>query len=1831
MAEINEIIIALKAQGFTEFAQKAGLPVLAVKSLAEAMESTGFRSAKALNKWRLAQEQSGAITKAFSLQLEQAIKTYNKFVSTLEQTPRQAFASNISTVSKQAREMAARRQTEQLGNQMFASDISGVKNKNITSLPAFADMQSQFAKFEGPKFDTQRLEIATKLQKELLSITNAQLAKTKDITQQQLILNKAVEAQIKLELFGRGSATTAKDFKRFDQTKLNGFNEQIGVFEQRRLAIQGNITATKKQNEVTEELNKGDNKYQQSLGIAIGKIIRYRAAFYTMRAVIQGTTGAIKTFMEIQAQLADLSKVIDPSASLTKFRDEAFRMAQQFGVTVSSVVDSYKIWAQAGFKQNEVLKATQATLIGVNAIGLDSLGVTEALTAAIFTYGAQIEDLVKIESKWLAVQREFPVSAADLANAVKIVGAAGETLGITLDSLAGFVSAMNAATRKSGIAVGQSLKTMFAEMSTKDSISVLEGVGVAVLKSANEFRDLDKVFDDLAKKWDTLDNTQKINIATTIAGTRRFSDFIAMMDNYSIKLRATAIAQSASNEALIAANLQVLTLDSAWKQAKAGVDEFAFSIGKFLEGGLGSLTVMFKNIIQSVGGVNSVLPKAIGSLIAFAGAFIAVGAPILGISFLVGLFKHKLQEASLEIEIAKTRIVGFNSAVVGAAGALKIFNLSNLITAFGKWNVAIAAFSIAMGIFTTIFAMIKKPVYENILALDDFTKSNERALSILRDHSNALETQQKLIEQIPQSFQAAIDSYKQFNIGTTGSKEAIQRMISTLSAVPQSTDGLVQSTSILRDEINKLLVAQTQSATGSKKLSSQNGEAMISTEQFGNAVVSLEEKLKSLSAQTKKNIEDTKNLIAEQIKLISEQLQQQIESKKGEVKRVQAIVNLDDDSLKKTVGQIDAGLHGGQIIVKARIQTFLDPKAFKEQITNLSKISDLEQRSKEKTFLEFQFSENQKKALGPLQDMIDLLEKRKKILSEQTTKVTGSADQTKALGLDVTGVESVIAKLQAAQQGLGTIFDNLRSEMLKNAEEGRLGIEDFSKASLVASNKIPSYLQLIQDALDLTNFQNKGNVVLIGIQNEITELQTRWNKLNGVIDNTSEFTFGTKVSKEATEAGDSLDKLKESFVHINSEYATLLVTTKHGVVPPTFQEFRFAKAQEFVKEAQIVLENYNKTLNGLSEKITGLKKLLDDTANIRFRISNDETVRTKLSTLVGEGLINDFSDLDKVIQIATDQLSKYQATQESISNKKLQLINLSELKQAFDILKSGNNILLSQEAIIVQTQLRYGTIIESLKTQQKLLSIIPDSELKVQQIELKRIAIQKEQNDLIAQYADTNEKRVGDAVESSKNAMQETLGVLEKMRDIRLDKIFAKIAENASLIKDAFAGAVGNIPTNILAGHQKRKDLAIEIHDLELQIREASREGNRDAVNEAKQRLDLAKKEMSTYQRGWFEIRSMVIDIFDTISQAFWKQLSDRFGELVSKISLGQDTVGGQMAKSMAVATTNLVSDWGNRVKAINDQYLIDLAKVYSDSLLEQQRLRDSNTITVEQVQKIPSEKLQQFPTIALQNMIDRFDFMNSELAQIAPGLASMAVQDSPDLKEFRIQIDRLNTIIGMQNDKRPVQGPPENKQIAALDDNTHTLGELSNTMLLVKTSLTVLAASFATGLTGSKNKGAQVGAGFGAAVGSGLFQTVDKQTKEASGMNKVLQDTLGSTIGTLVAGPLGTFLGGTLGGLFGGLFGGADDSLKQLPKVIEDNTTATNNNTLALKQLDKAIFNAPTGFNVPTFSGAGFGRSVSITIQGGDSTDIANKVRRILDNEYKVDVNSYGTRGYAR
>ena len=152
--------------------------------------------------------------------------------------------------------------------------------------------------------------------------------------------------------------------------------------------------------------------------------------------------------------------------------------------------------------------------------------------------------------------------------------------------------------------------------------AALRSVGVSLKNTNGQFRDLDDVFLELAKKWDTLDLMQQRYVATTAAGSRQQSRFIAMMDNYE---RTMELVNAANNSAGASNEQFSKTTDSLQSKLNRlfnAWNEFTMGLANntVVKTGVDILTT----ILETVNNITGAFGEGVGGVLKFGAAMASI-------------------------------------------------------------------------------------------------------------------------------------------------------------------------------------------------------------------------------------------------------------------------------------------------------------------------------------------------------------------------------------------------------------------------------------------------------------------------------------------------------------------------------------------------------------------------------------------------------------------------------------------------------------------------------------------------------------------------------------------------------------------------------------------------------------------------------------------------------------------------------------------------------------------------------------------------------------------------------------------------------------------------------------------------------------------------------------------------------------------------------------------------------------------------------------------------------------------------------------------------------
>lgn len=155
--------------------------------------------------------------------------------------------------------------------------------------------------------------------------------------------------------------------------------------------------------------------------------------------------------------------------------------------------------------------------------------------------------------------------------------------------------------------------------------TALKSVGVSLKDTTGQFRDLDDVFMELAKKWDTLDLMQQRYVATTAAGSRQQSRFIAMMDNYDRTMELVDAANNSAGASNEQFSKTVDSLESKLNKLTNAWNEFTMGLANssVIKTGVDLLT----NVLNIVNEITGAFGDGVGGVLKFG---VALGGLKLG-------------------------------------------------------------------------------------------------------------------------------------------------------------------------------------------------------------------------------------------------------------------------------------------------------------------------------------------------------------------------------------------------------------------------------------------------------------------------------------------------------------------------------------------------------------------------------------------------------------------------------------------------------------------------------------------------------------------------------------------------------------------------------------------------------------------------------------------------------------------------------------------------------------------------------------------------------------------------------------------------------------------------------------------------------------------------------------------------------------------------------------------------------------------------------------------------------------------------------------------------
>ena len=267
-------------------------------------------------------------------------------------------------------------------------------------------------------------------------------------------------------------------------------------------------------------------------------------------SILHGVMGAYQSAMgyakDLDQSLNNIRIVTGQGVDeMARFAEQANKAAKALSTTTTEYTKASLIYYQQGLNDTEVAKRTEVTVKMANAAGQSAQVVSDQLTAVWNNFYDGSKSLEYYADVMTALGAATASSTDEIAGGLNKFAAVGKTIGLSYEYAASALATITSNTRESEEVVGTALKTIFARIqglnlgetlddgTTLNKYSqALEKVGISIFEQTGEIKNMDKILDEMAAKWVTLNKDQQIALAQTVAGVRQYTQLVALMDNW---------------------------------------------------------------------------------------------------------------------------------------------------------------------------------------------------------------------------------------------------------------------------------------------------------------------------------------------------------------------------------------------------------------------------------------------------------------------------------------------------------------------------------------------------------------------------------------------------------------------------------------------------------------------------------------------------------------------------------------------------------------------------------------------------------------------------------------------------------------------------------------------------------------------------------------------------------------------------------------------------------------------------------------------------------------------------------------------------------------------------------------------------------------------------------------------------------------------------------------------------------------------------------------------------------------------------------------------------
>ena len=513
---------------------------------------------------------------------------------------------------------------------------------------------------------------------------------------------------------------------------------------------------------------------------------------------------SIKTAMDFEQGMANIQAVTGATEQqMAKLETKAREIGSTTSLSASQGAEALLYLSQSGYSVEESIAAVDDVVNLAIASNMDLGEATKIVTANLASYKIGVDDANRVTDVLAQTASSSNTNVQELGQAFETIAPVAGAVGYTIEdtSLALGILANNAIT---GSTAGTALRSVLSKLvdPTAECQKAMEKYGISLVNSDGSAKSLKDVLLNLRTAFSTLDETQKAELASTLAGQEGMSALLAIVNAGDKDFENLSSSINNSNgKAKEMADVMASTSEGGLKSLLSKLEEASITIGNKL---LPAFDKVVGAVSKALDWFNN-LSEGTQNMIITCGLLAAGVSPVTGaISSLTGglsslasklgdrAFKTAMVETTTTVAEIGTSALATTGSIAGSGGLIASFG--SLATAVAPWLIG-GALVVALGLgFKKMYDDMQETKQQALLLSDTYEGAEARIEESNRIMAENFNTKYQEVKSTMETFktEAATALAEAFANAQEPTSINLDNYNSLISGKLQETLGIIQ-------------------------------------------------------------------------------------------------------------------------------------------------------------------------------------------------------------------------------------------------------------------------------------------------------------------------------------------------------------------------------------------------------------------------------------------------------------------------------------------------------------------------------------------------------------------------------------------------------------------------------------------------------------------------------------------------------------------------------------------------------------------------------------------------------------------------------------------------------------------------------------------------------------------------------------------------------------------------------------------------------------------------------------------------------------------------------